>query len=141
MGQETCGSRKMTTGASLSTTTRCTPCSPDISADLVYGEPDFSSVACTLGPDGVCHPDHVALGRSGQLLIGDGDNNRLLVIDNPLTNTTANAVIGQPDFNSNVPTTTARGFSGPKGITVDTKGNLYVTDEDNNRLLRFNKAE
>ena len=115
--------------------------SQDISADRVYGEPDFSSVVCALGPDGVCHPDHVALGRSGQLLISDGDNNRLLVVDDPLTNTTANAVIGQPDFNSNAPTTTGSGFAGPKGITVDAKGNLYVTDEDNNRLLRFNKAE
>jgi sugar lactone lactonase YvrE len=83
----------------------------------------------------------VALGRSGQLLISDGDSNRLLVVDNPLTNTTANAVIGQPDFNSNAPTTSASGLSGPKSITVDAKGNLYVTDEDNNRLLRFNKAE
>ncbi|PYV71325.1 MAG: hypothetical protein DMG97_16650 [Acidobacteria bacterium] len=115
--------------------------SPDISADLVYGEPNFSSVACALGPNGVCHPDHVAIGRSGQLLISDGDNNRLLVIDDSLTNSTANAVIGQPDFNSNTPATSASGLSGPKGITVDAKENLYVTDEDNNRLLRFNKAE
>ena len=115
--------------------------SPDISADLVYGEPNFFSVACALGPNGVCHPDHVAIGRSGQLLISDGDNNRLLVIDDPLTNSTANAVIGQPDFNRNTPATSASGLSGPKGITIDAKGNLYVTDEDNNRLLRFNKAE
>ena len=114
---------------------------PDISADLVYGEPNFSSVACALGANGVCHPDRVALGRSGQLLISDGDSNRVLVIDNPLSNTTANAVIGQPDFNSKGPATSATGFSGPKGIAVDVKGNLYVTDEDNNRLLRFNKAE
>lgn len=113
----------------------------DISANLVYGEPDFSTVACNVGPNGVCHPDRVAIGRSGQLLISDSDNNRLLVVDNPLSNATANSVIGQPDFTNNAPATTASGFAGPKGLTVDSKGNLYVTDEDNNRLLRFNKAE
>ena len=113
----------------------------DISANLVYGEPDFSTVACNVGANGVCHPDHVALGRFGQLIISDGDNNRLLVVNKPLSNTTANAVIGQPNFTSNTPTTTASGLAGPKGIKVDGSGNLYVTDEDNNRLLRFNKAE
>ena len=115
--------------------------SSDISANLVYGEPDFSTVACNVGPNGVCHPDRVTLGRSGQLIISDSDNNRLLVVDDPLRNTTANAVIGQPDFTGNASTTSASGFAGPKGIRVDSRGNLYVTDEDNNRLLRFNKAE
>jgi sugar lactone lactonase YvrE len=109
--------------------------SSDISANLVYGEPDFSTMACNVGANGVCHPDRVALGRSGQLLISDSDNNRLLVVDNPLSNTIANQVIGQPDFTSNVPGTTASGFAGPKGLTVDSKGNIYVTDEDNNRVV------
>ncbi len=115
--------------------------SSDVTADLVYGEPDFSTVACNVGPSGVCHPDRVTLGGAGQLIISDSDNNRLLVVDDPLSNTTANAVIGQPDFTGNAPTTSASGFAGPKGIRVDSRGNLYVTDEDNNRLLRFNKAE
>ncbi len=70
--------------------------STDISANLVYGEPDFSTVACNVGATGVCHPDRVALGRFGQLIISDSDNSRLLVVDKPLSNTTANAVIGQP---------------------------------------------
>jgi len=115
--------------------------SSDVSANLVYGEPDFSTAACNVGANGVCHPDHVALGRAGQLIISDSDNNRLLVVDAPLSTTTAGAVIGQPDFTSNAPTTMASGFAGPKGIKVDSSGNLYVTDEDNNRLLRFDKVE
>ncbi len=36
---------------------------------------------------------------------------------------------------------TPSGFAGPKGVSVDKSGNLYVTDEDNNRLLRFDRAE
>lgn len=115
--------------------------STDIKANLVYGEPDFSTVACNVDATGVCHPDRVTLGRFGQLIISDSDNNRLLVVNKPLSNTTANAVIGQPNFTSNTPTTTASGLAGPKGIKVDSSGNLYSTDEDNNRLLRYNKAE
>ncbi len=113
----------------------------DITASLVYGEPNFSTVACNVGANGVCHPDRVAIGTSGQLLISDGDNNRLLVFSSPLTSTTANQVIGQPDFTSNAPATTASGFAAPKGLTVDSNRNLYVTDEDNNRVLRFDRAE
>ena len=113
----------------------------DIAARLVFGQPDFTTTACNVGASGLCHPDHVALGRSGQLIVSDSDNNRLLVYDNPLSNTTANQVIGQPDFTSNTPTTSASGFAGPKAITVDKAGNLYVTDEDNNRLVRFDRAE
>ncbi|PYV69869.1 MAG: hypothetical protein DMG96_32980 [Acidobacteria bacterium] len=115
--------------------------SADIRANLVYGEPDFSTVACNVGANGVCHPDRVALGRFSQLIISDSDNNRLLVVNKPLSNTTASAVIGQPNFTSDTPTTTPSGLAGPKGIKVDSSGNLYSTDEDNNRLLRFNKAE
>jgi sugar lactone lactonase YvrE len=107
----------------------------DISANLVYGEPDFSTVACNVGQNGVCHPERVALGRFGQLIISDGDNNRLLVVNNPLKNTTASAAIGQPNFTSNALMTSASGFSGPKGIRGDSSGNLYVTGEDNNRVF------
>jgi DNA-binding beta-propeller fold protein YncE len=113
----------------------------DISANLVFGQPSFSTNACSLGPSGLCNPDHVAIGLFGQLIVSDGGNNRLLVYDKPLSNATANQVIGQPDFNSNAPATTASGFAGPKGITVDDDGNLYATDEDNNRVLRFDRAE
>jgi len=92
-------------------------------------------------PTASAHPDHVALGRFGQLIISDGDNNRLLVVNEPLSNTTANAVIGQPNFTSNAAAATASGLAGAEGIKVDGSGNLYVTDEDNNRLLRFHNAE
>jgi DNA-binding beta-propeller fold protein YncE len=72
---------------------------------------------------------------------GDKGNNRLVVFDSPLANTVTNQVIGQPDFFSNTAATTASGLAGPKGLAVDRAGNLYVTDEDNNRVLPFDRSE
>ena len=117
------------------------PSSAHIAASRVFGQPDFFTTTCSVGPSGLCHPDDVALGTFGQLIVTDKDNNRLLVFHNPLTNNVANQVFGQPDFFSNAPTTTASGLAGPKGVVVDYARNLYVTDEDNNRVLRFDRVE
>ena len=123
------------------------PLSPstDIRASRVFGQLGFTTATCSVGPSSLCHPDEVALGRFGQLIVTDKDNNRVLVFDSPLTNNganqMANEVIGQPDFFSNAPATTASGLAGPKGVAVDSVRNLYVTDEDNNRVLRFDRVE
>jgi hypothetical protein len=71
---------------------------------------------------GVRHPDRIAIDRFGQFLVSDGDNNRVLVFDAPLSDTTADQVI------SNAPSATASDFAGPKGLTVDEMGNHYVSD-------------
>ena len=121
------------------------PPNADITANRVFAQPNFSTITCSVGPSGLCHPDDVALGSFGQLIVTDKDNNRVLVFDNPLTNNganqMANEVIGQPNFFSNAPATTASGLAGPTGVAVDSARNLYVTDEDNNRVLRFNRVE
>jgi uncharacterized protein (TIGR03437 family) len=51
----------------------------------------------------------------------------------------ADLVIGQNDFlhTSTQGTGTAGGFTDPNGLAVDSKGNLYVADRGNNRILRF----
>ncbi len=58
---------------------------------------------------------------------------------------TADLVIGQPDlftalvnYPSNSPTqANAQGLWSPEGLAVDAKGNLYVADTCNARVLRF----
>lgn len=56
---------------------------------------------------------------------------------------TADLVIGQPDFvtaNSGGPTTrTPNGFLLPSSVAVDRRGDLWVLDSGNNRILRFPK--
>ena len=91
------------------------------------------------------NPTSLAVDPSHNLYIADFSNNRVLMYTAPVTNTsTASLVIGQPDLTSNLAnypippgTPTNQNLSGPFGIAVDSSGNLYVADLNNNRVLRF----
>ena len=52
----------------------------------------------------------------------------------------AEAVLGQPNFTSGTPHTTQSGMNEPWGVFVDAGGRLWVGDEYNNRVLRFDNA-
>jgi sugar lactone lactonase YvrE len=114
------------------------PLTSDPSADQVFGEPNLTTSACKTGASGLCSPHRVAVDASGQLIVSDSDNNRVLVYSHPLNSSSADIVFGQPNFTSHNPTTSATGLAGPQGIATDRHGNLYLTDEDNNRVLRYN---
>ena len=109
---------------------------------------DFFSNGCNLNgslPDEytLCTPERVTIDGSGNLWVADAGNNRVLEYNNPLMtgNLAAIKVVGQPDFVSNQsnpggslsPTT----LSNPIGLVVDAGGNLYVADEGNCRVLRY----
>ncbi|MEP6714667.1 MAG: hypothetical protein ABJC09_03780 [Terriglobia bacterium] len=82
------------------------------------------------------------------LYVSDPSNNRILGF-NDLRNiqpgAKADLVIGQPDFqqslinypsnDSNTPNQS--GLNSPKGVLVDSDGNLYVADSGNGRVIRF----
>ncbi|HUA83193.1 MAG TPA: hypothetical protein VMB85_04995 [Bryobacteraceae bacterium] len=86
------------------------------------------------------------------LYIADTSNNRVLAYQNPfalsncgLNNPTcgfANLVIGQQNLTGTLPggpnaPGLSIGFYQPTGIAVDGSGNVYVADQQNNRILRF----
>ena len=82
------------------------------------------------------------------LYVSDTANNRVLGFRDFNTlkpGQKADIVIGQPDFSRsilNYPTgkaaqPTERGLNSPRGLTLDTDGNLYVADSGNSRVLRF----
>ena len=82
------------------------------------------------------------------LYIADALNNRVLGYKDYRqvhADVTADLVIGQPDLNtalvnypSNSPTqTNAQGLWSPEGLALDAKGNLYVADTCNARVVRF----
>jgi sugar lactone lactonase YvrE len=79
-----------------------------------------------------------------RIYVVDTANNRVLGWNNISAFTThspANLVIGQPDsFQSlaNNGGISATSLNAPRGIVVDTAGNLYVSDTGNNRVLEYN---
>jgi hypothetical protein len=52
----------------------------------------------------------------------------------------ASQVLGQPNFTSKTGATNDHTMSGPISVAMDSFGDLYVMDRDNNRVLRFNNA-
>jgi hypothetical protein len=80
----------------------------------------------------------------------DQRGHRVLRFDNAITAASgadANGVLGQKDFISRVwndsaggSTPSATGFETPTSVAVDAAGNLYVLDQGNQRVLRFDDA-
>ena len=120
-------------------------------ADLVFGQfDDFTRRAknndgtgingCCASVDNLFNPIGLALDAEGNLYVADWNNHRVLRYDSPTTtDTTADAVYGQPDFISRATDNggVANGFQLPIDLAFDRWGNLYVADSGNNRLLRF----
>ena len=116
------------------------------SASIVLGQPDFTHSLCGSTQSGIC-PDSGGQVRSdqhGNIWESDDHDNRLLEF--PLgsgfvNGKNASVVIGQPDFTSHSSATTKNGLSFPWGITFDSKGNLYVSEEANCRVLMFKQKK
>ena len=83
-----------------------------------------------------------AFDLSGNLWVADEANNRVLEFPsaNLITNGVANVVLGQGNFitgTANLGGIGGNTLSFPMGLSFDTSGNLWVTDEANNRVLKF----
>jgi uncharacterized protein (TIGR03437 family) len=93
-------------------------------------------------------PEGIALDTSTGapgLYVSDSGNNRVLGFRSATAFANgqhADVVLGQPDFVTTLPqgpgrTARTTGFTAPSGIAVDSKGNAWVVDAANNRILRF----
>ncbi|HWP47882.1 MAG TPA: hypothetical protein VNM22_12025 [Candidatus Limnocylindrales bacterium] len=125
-----------------------TPLTSDTIADKVFGQKLFT----TFFPDftdaqGLFDPFGVAIDRSvipNRLYVTDTTNSRILGYKDVLSlinGKPADLVIGQPDFFSagcNTGGISASSLCLPIGIAVDSNGNLYVADFNNNRILEYN---
>jgi sugar lactone lactonase YvrE len=114
-------------------------------ADVVYGQADFNHNSANSGglsASSLWAPSGVALDAQGNLFVADIFNNRVLEFDSPLgSDTTADRVIGQPDFTHNTANNGgihANSLAAPGGLAVDAAGDLYVDDSSNSRVLEYN---
>ncbi len=122
------------------------PLTSGMTASMVFGQGgSFTSHSCNNGGTNaasLCGPNGLAVDTSGNLFVADTSNCRVLEYDSPLTtDTVADQVFGQPDFVSstcNNGGTSASSLFFPFGIGLDTSGDLYIADNDNNRVLEYN---
>ncbi len=113
------------------------------SADAVFGQSTFAANAATTAANGMDSPRSVLVDGDDRLWVSETGNNRVLRFDSissKLNGTPATAVLGQPDFNSNTPGTTATTLRDPYGLAFDASGRLWVADASNARVLRFDNA-
>jgi sugar lactone lactonase YvrE len=112
-------------------------------AEAVLGQTNFDSVSAAAAPNRMNFPTAIAIDAEGRLWVADARNNRVLRFDNAgakPTGADADGVLGQPDFISTMSFLSRNGMEYPRGIATDAKGTLYVSDQWNNRVLRFDGA-
>jgi sugar lactone lactonase YvrE len=128
--------------------------SGDATADVVFGQMgDFTTGVANKGgisAESLNYPYGLLVDGDGNLYVADSDNNRVLGYAAPLlTDTVADLVIGQSGSFTrngiNQGRTTAQGATapnqgtlrGPTMVGLNADGDLFVTDNGNNRVLSF----
>src|SRR5262249_27362972 len=116
----------------------------DATADQVFGQPGFTTNDANhggLSASSLYSPYNVALDVAGNLYVADSANNRVLEYDAPLiTDRKADHVFGQPGFNTspfNNRAPPADSLPPPRGLALEGRGNLYVPDFSNTRVVEY----
>ena len=119
-------------------------------ADLVIGQANFGSREFETSASGLCKPQGVAVDPRGNLFVADADCARVLEYDRPFATCKsfpcmgirADRVFGQDgNFTSHEchDRISAKTLCDPVGEATDAIGNLYVSDETDNRVLEYNQ--
>ncbi len=103
--------------------------------NFASGTPNAGAVTSAIGFD---ENVHMSVCSNGKMFVSDRNNNRVLVYNRvPTANgTAADFVIGQPDFLTNTPATTANGLKNPYAAYC-MANKLFVVEQGNNRILVF----
>ena len=118
--------------------------SGDAAADLVLGQPDFTSNSCNLNgisAQTLCNPGGLAFDGGGNLLVADSSNHRVLKYNKPLASGAgASKVYGQPSFTANDCNGSGvneNSLCNPTDVAVNGAGDVWIADYDNHRVLGF----
>ena len=110
-------------------------------ADVVIGQPNFTSNSVGSGATGLSGPWGISYSPEGQLFIVDRLHERILVYnDVPTTNgAAADQVIGQNNFATSTTGTTKSKFNRPLGVTISPESKMAVCEFFNHRALVYNQ--
>lgn len=115
------------------------PATSGAGADFVLGQTSFLEGSGSTSDSHFNLPLRTATDEDGRLLLLDSGNNRVMIWSSlPTSNVAADVVVGQADFNSNLPGTTASTLSSPRGMAVAGEM-LIVADSGNNRVLLWDE--
>jgi streptogramin lyase len=112
-------------------------------ADGVLGQPDFVTNTTGTTAAKMSRTTGIFVDGSGRLWVGERDNSRVLRFDNAAAKANganADGVLGQPDFVTGTTGLSATKMNEAWGVYVDAGGRLWVADDANNRVLRFDGA-
>ena len=116
--------------------------SGEATADRVIGQADMNSGLLLPASDSVFkYPSGVTVDRQhgNRLFVVDQGNSRILGFSDSTDfgSGSANLVLGQTGYSSSSAGSTATTLSGPNTAVVDSQGNLYVSDYNNHRVLKY----
>jgi len=112
-------------------------------AVAVFGQPDFAtgSPPNAVSAQTLSFPSGITVDGFGFLYVADSGANRVLIFPNAEQasggDESASIVVGQPGFNSALAGAGANRLRNPQDVETDAAGEIYVSDGDNNRVLRF----
>lgn len=112
-------------------------------ADRVLGQPNFSTVMAATTATRMSSPLAVHVGPGDTLWVAEYNNRRVLRFDDISTianGADADGVLGQPNFTTSSFGLTAAKMGRASGVTTDAAGRLWVVDNENRRVLRFDNA-
>lgn len=112
-------------------------------ADRVFGQPDFTTVTSATTAAKMNNPNAVYVDAADNLWVADFNNHRVLKFANVsslASGAAATRVVGQPNFVTSSSGTSQLKMSGPASVFVDAGGHLWVAEQNNHRVLRFDDA-
>ena len=105
------------------------------------GEKKTSPDGTAIGASSLNGPRALAFGRDGTLWLALREGNALLKLDTKAGTLKRVAGTGKPGFTGNGGPALAATLSGPKGASVDAKGNVYLADTESHSIRMVDIAK